>query len=261
MGGIAESIGSGISSLGSGVGNIVGSFTGATQAGKGAQKAAEAQQASAQAGIDEQRRQFDEMMKVLAPYVGAGTGAIQGMQPYAQAGAPALAAQQALAGLAGPEAQQAAIAQIASSPEMQAMVKQGEEAMLQRAAATGGLRGGNVQAALAQFRPQMLSELINQQYGRLGGLTALGQQSTQNLAQLGQASAAGQGAGGLQTAANIASLLGQQGAAEAGGIMGKYGVTHQAFGDLVSLLGAMSGKSGDKGGSSSGGMMKLFGGP
>lgn len=229
-----------------GVGDVIGTITGSKQAARGAEKAADVQAASAQAGIDEQRRQFDEMMKVLAPYVGAGTGAIAGMQPYAQAGAPALAAQQALAGLAGPEAQQAAIQQISQSPEMQALTKQGEEAMLQRAAATGGLRGGNVQAALAQFRPQMLSELINQQYGRLGGLTALGQQTTQNLAQLGQASAAGQGAGGLQTAANIANLLGQQGAAEAGGIMGKYGQTGAAFNNLLKLMsvGAGAAKAG-----------------
>lgn len=241
MGGIASGIGDAFTTLGSGFGKVVGSITGATQAAKGAERAADVQAAASQAGIEEQRRQFDEMMKVLSPYVQAGTGAMAGLQPYAQAGAPALAAQQALAGLAGPEAQQAAIAQLSASPEMQAMVKQGEEAMLQRAAATGGLRGGNIQAALAQFRPQVLSELINRQYGRLGGLTSLGQQTTQNIAQLGQASAAGQGAGGLQTAANIANLLGEQGAAQAGGIMGKYGRTSAAFGDLLDIVGAAAG--------------------
>ena len=78
--------------------------------------------------------------------------------------------------------------------------------MLQRASATGGLRGGNIQGALAQFRPQMLNSLIEQQYGRLGGMTALGQQS-----------AAGVGAAGQQTGVNVANLLGQQGAAQAGG--------------------------------------------
>jgi hypothetical protein len=78
------------------------------------------------------------------------------------------------------------------------------------------LRGGNVQAALAQFRPQVLSELIGQQYSRLGGLTALGQETTSNLARLGQASAAGTGAAAQESGANIASLLAQQGAAQAG---------------------------------------------
>lgn len=89
---------------------------------------------------------------------------------------------------------------------MLAMTQQGENAILQQGSATGGLRGGNTQGALAQFRPQMLSNLINQQYGRLGGIT-----------QMGQASAAGVGAAGMQSGAQIADLLGQQGAAVAGG--------------------------------------------
>jgi hypothetical protein len=93
--------------------------------------------------------------------------------------------------------------------------------LLQRASATGGLRGGNIQAALAQFRPQMLQQAIEDQYGRLGGLTALGQTTTQNIAQLGQASAAGQSAAGLQTGADIAGLLGIQGAARAGSRLGQ----------------------------------------
>ena len=109
-----------------------------------------------------------------------------------------------------------AISALEAGPEFQALTQAGEEAILQSAAATGGLRGGQTQAALAQFRPQVLSSLINQQYSRLGGLTALGQTTTQNVAQLGQAAAAGQAAAGQQTAANISNLFGQQGAAQAG---------------------------------------------
>lgn len=157
-----------------------------------ANKASKTQAEASRMGIEEQRRQFDAMQKILAPYVQAGTGAMGGMQ--------------GLAGLSGPEAQQAAIAALSGSPEMQAMLQQGENAMLQNAAATGGLRGGNLQGALAQYRPQVLSQLINQQYSRLGGI-----------AQLGQASAAGVGSAGMQTGQGIAQLLQQQGAAQAGG--------------------------------------------
>ena len=96
--------------------------------------------------------------------------------------------------------------------------------MLQNASATGGLRGGNVQGALAQFRPQLLNQLIEQQYSRLGGLTSLG-----------QASAAGQATAGMQTGTNIANLLGQQGQALAGGAMGKGGVVQQTFGNLMQM--------------------------
>jgi hypothetical protein len=111
---------------------------------RAAGKAAGQQADAAQAGIEEQRRQFEEMQKLLAPYV--------------QAGQPALQAQQAMLGLGGAEAQQQAIAGVEQSPLLQALMRQGEEAMLQQASATGGLRGGNMQAALAQFRPQMLQE-------------------------------------------------------------------------------------------------------
>lgn len=184
--------------------------------GQAAESAAETQAQASEAGIAEQRRQFDKVQELLKPYVEAGTGAIEGLQPYAEAGVPAMQAQQALLGLAGPEAQRKAIAELAAGPQMQALVQQGENALLQQASATGGLRGGNIQAALAQFRPQVLSELIGQQYSRLGGLTALGQETTSNLARLGQASAAGTGAAAQESGANIASLLAQQGAAQAG---------------------------------------------
>jgi hypothetical protein len=156
-----------------------------------AESAAAAQTGAAQAGIEEQRRQFDAVQKLLAPYVSAGQ--------------PALEAQQAFLGLRGPEAERAAIERIRGGETFQALASQGEEALLQRASATGGLRGGNIQGALAQFRPALLSNLIEQQYGRLGGMTALGQQS-----------AAGVGAAGQQTGVNVANLLGQQGAAQAG---------------------------------------------
>jgi len=181
-------------------------------AGNAAQAAAETQSAAADAGIEEQRRQFDKMQEILAPYVTTGTDA--------------MAQQRALTGLDGPEAQAAAMQLISDSPEMAAMAQQGENALLQQGSATGGLRGGNIQGALAQFRPQMLSSLINQQYGRLGGL-----------AQMGQASAAGVGAGAMQTGANVADLLGQQGAAIAGGQIAAGNAAQQP----LNMIGQMAG--------------------
>jgi hypothetical protein len=105
--------------------------------------------------------------------------------PYAQAGRDALAQQRALAGLDGPEAQQAALSQLENSPQFQSMVQQSEQGILANASATGGLRGGNTQQALAQNRPQLLSQLIDQQYGRLGGLAGAGQQGSQFTSGLG----------------------------------------------------------------------------
>jgi hypothetical protein len=186
-----------------------------------AESAAGAQAGAAAEGIAEQRRQFDEIQKLLAPYVQAGQGAISGFQPFQEAGAQAFEQQQALAGLRGPEAQQAAISQVEQSPFLQAQIQQGEEAMLQRASATGGLRGGNIQAALAQFRPQMLQQAIEQQYGRLGGFAGAGLGVTEQLYRGGQASAANQASAAGTMGSNVANLLQQQGAAQAGGALGR----------------------------------------
>lgn len=176
---------------------LLGTLTmGASMQSEAAEDAAQAQADAAQAAIDEQRRQFDAMRTALQPYVDAGILGLEDMQ--------------ALLGLAGPDRQAAAVQGIQNSPMFQSLVQQGEQGILQNASATGGLRGGNTQAALAQFGPQMLNEFINQRYSRLGGL-----------AQLGQGSAAGVGAAGLQTGTQIADLLGQQGAAKAGGILGQ----------------------------------------
>ena len=225
---------------------VGGGLIGSQMTSSATRSASETQAGAAQAGIDEQRRQNEAVQQLLAPYVQAGggalgayapyqqagAGALPTLQQYAQAGAPALEQQQALIGLRGPEAQRQAIAGIEGGQQFQALSRQGENALLQNASATGGLRGGNIQGALGQFRPQLLNELINQQYGRLGGLAATGGTVAQNLAssglsatgelaRIGQASAAGVGTAGSQTGANIANLLGQQGAATAGGIMGQ----------------------------------------
>lgn len=225
---------------------VGGGLIGSQMTSSATRSASETQAGAAQAGIDEQRRRNEAVQQLLAPYVqagggalgayapyqAAGAGALPTLQQYAQAGAPALEQQQALLGLRGPEAERAAIQRISGGEQFKALTEQGEGALLSRASATGNLRGGNIQGALAEFRPQLLSRLIDQQYGRLGGLAATGGNvagslassglsATGELARIGQASAAGVGTAGSQTGANIANLLGQQGAATAGGIMGQ----------------------------------------
>lgn len=194
------------------IGDIIGDITGSNDAADAASKAGDLQYQAAIKGVEEQRRQFDKLVELMAPYVSAGTGA--------------MGAQQNLLGLNGSGAQQSAINALSNSPQMQSMLKQGENALLQNASATGGLRGGNTQAALAQFRPQLLNQMIQQQFSNLGGLS-----------QLGQASAAGQASAGMQTGANIGNLLQQGGAAQAGAAMAQGGATQQGFKNLLGLGG------------------------
>lgn len=195
-------------------------FTGVTSANIQAQAAtiaAGTESAATQTAIDEQIRQFDAMQELMKPWVDQGTQALGNLGQYEAAGSDALSQQRALMGLDGQDAQRAAIEGIAGGSEMSAMIGQGENAMLQQGAATGGLRGGNIQGALAQFRPQMLSSLINSQYSKLGGLIDMGQGITMNRAALGQASSAGMAAGGMQNASSLGDLFMRQGGAIAGG--------------------------------------------
>lgn len=205
-----------MSAVGDAIGDVVGGITGASQAADAAEEAAQTQAQSAQAGIAEQKRQFDALQRLLSPYAAAGPGS--------------LAAQQALLGLSGASAQKKAMDALAGGQQYQTMLKQGENAMLQNASATGGLRGGNLQAAMAQFRPQLLNSMIQQQYQNLGGLTSLGQNA-----------AAGVGNAGMQTGANVSNLLQQQGAAIAGGQIAQGNQVSNTFNQLAGLLGMSAG--------------------
>lgn len=169
-------------------------------------KAGKAQSDAAMAGVAEQRAAREQMYKLLQPWIaGGGKG---------------LEEQLALLGL-GPEGSQAAaINEQAQNPLFLALAKQGEDAILANASATGGLRGGDVHGALAEFRPRLLNDFITQQYERLAGLSRMGQNS-----------AAGVGAAGMESASNIAQLLGEAGAAKAGAYLGK----GQAWGNVLSL--------------------------
>lgn len=172
------------------VGGAVAIYSANAQA-EAAKDAANAQKKAAKMGIREQQRQFDITQQNFAPYLQAGTQGLTG--------------QQDILGLNGPEAQAAAIQAIQGSPQFSSMLQQGEGALLQNASATGGLRGGNTQGALMNFRPMLLNQLLSEQYNRLGGLAGMG-----------QASAAGQANIGQQNANSISNLLAQQGAAQAG---------------------------------------------
>ncbi|MBQ5963141.1 hypothetical protein [Massilia sp. ZL223] len=197
-------------------GTVAGGYMSSKAQSKAAGQAADAQERTSELGIEEQRRQFDQIQKLLSPFVNAGAGA--------------LGAQQNLLGLNGAGAQQTAVDAVEMSPQFSALAKQGEEAILANASATGGLRGGNALGALAQFRPQLLAQLIDQQYSRLGGL-----------AQMGQASAAGVGSAGMQTGNNVAQLLGQQGAAQAGAALAAGNAKSQLISSGFNALGALVG--------------------
>lgn len=197
-------------------GAVVGGVMSSNAQKDAASTAADAQTQSSQASIAEQQRQFDALQKLLAPYVGAGTGS--------------LTAQQNMLGLNGNDAQQQSIDSIQNGAQFQALQQQGNNAILQNASATGGLRGGNVQGALAQFSPQLLNQMINEQYTKLGGMTSLGQNA-----------AAMQGNAGMQSANNISAQLNQIGAANAGNALAAGKADAQLWSGIGSSVGTLGG--------------------
>lgn len=192
------------------------------QSSAGDAAAAATRDANAQA-IAEQQRQFDAVRQLLAPYVSAGTGA--------------LGAQQNLIGLNGNGPQQDAINALQASPQFTSALKLGENRILANASATGGLRGGNTQAALAQFSPALLSSLINDQYSRLGGLTSIGQNA-----------AAGVGNAGMATGNNVAQLLANTGSANAGAALANGRADATLGNGITGALGQLVGSGALRGG-------------
>jgi hypothetical protein len=181
-----------------GVGAIAGgamAYAGAKSQQKAAREAANVQAAAGREAIAANSENFQQMKAMVQPYYTAGYDTLQ--------------SQLDLLGENGPEAQQKAIAYIASDPMAQAMAQQGEQGILQNASATGGLRGGNIQAALAQFRPQLLQSMINDRYSKLQGIT-----------QLGQAAAAQQASAQLNYGQQTSNLLTGIGNAQAQGLIG-----------------------------------------
>lgn len=173
-----------------------------------ANTAAAAQTEAAQLGIDEQRRQFE---------IAQGN-----MQPYMQAGENALGQQQALSGALGPEAQQAAYDAIQGSAGFQSALQQGETSILQNAAATGGVRGGNTQGALAQYSPALLGQAVDQRYSQLGGLSGMG-----------MGAASGISTAGMNMGSNISNAMNQQGNIAAQQALGSYNMQRDFLGDLA----------------------------
>lgn len=200
-----------------GVAAAVGGAYLSSQASKSAASdAADAQTQSSDAAIAQQNKQFEALQALLKPYTEAGTGA--------------LTAQQNLLGLNGNDAQSTAISGIQNGSNYQLLNQAGQNSVLQNAAATGGIRGGNVQSSLANYSSNLLNSLVQQQYSNLGGITSLGQNA-----------AAGVGNAGMSNASQVSSLLQSQGSANAASALASGQANSQLYSSLGSSLGTYFG--------------------
>lgn len=202
--------------------SILGSVMGGNSQKKAAQSAQRSQEGMSREAIAEQQRQFDQLQALLKPYVSAGTGALAG--------------QQDLLGLNGQQAQQGAIGNLENSPFFKSQYQQAENAMLQNAAATGGLRGGNFQEALADNRSNMLYNTVQGQLQGYGNLVAGGQNA-----------AAGVGTAGQNFANQVGQQLNGIGAGQAGYALAKGQANQNMMNGIFAGAGAI-GKIGQQAG-------------
>lgn len=122
---------------------------------------------------------------------------IRAMMPVVNQGQQAGDMQAALSGALGPQAQAQAFANYQSSPGQQYLRDEAEQALIRQAAATGGLRGGNVLQALQQNAIGLAAQDYQNQFNRLGTMADRGLQGLGYQANLyGQASNAASAAGG-----------------------------------------------------------------
>ncbi|KUY74589.1 hypothetical protein WI25_01565 [Burkholderia cepacia] len=207
------------------------------------------------AGIAEQQREFDTIRGLLAPFQKTGTDALgwyTNAQNLYNGGVNTLGGMVGqlgnLTGANGNDAQEAAIKALTSNPIYTNSMNLGQQAILANASATGGLRGGNTNYSLGYLPGQVLANVMQTQIGNLGSaingqstlLNGMGNAVSQigNLVNVGENAAAGTGQAALTTGNNITSLIGQQGAAQAGGTLG---TTNAITGGLNSLTSALGG--------------------
>ena len=134
------------------------SLLGSNQSSKAAKS-----QADAYSRAQELQRQNIEYAKgQLSPYADAGRGALQQYQNILSGG----------------------LDNYESSDFFKNYIQQANRGVAGAAAATGGLRGGNVQGLLAQIRPDLLNSLRQQELGNQGSLIGNGLQAGGALAKI-----------------------------------------------------------------------------
>lgn len=191
--------------------SFLGGILGAKSAKKGSRKAEAAQ--------------LDYLNRALGVQTEQRAQDREDFAPWRTEGAAALGQQGDILGLHGADPQAAAIAQLQNSPFYQSLYRNGLEANLQNASATGGIRGGNEVDSLADFGRDTLAQTIQQQLGNLGTVSGQGIGATGMGVQAGDA---------LSQA--IASILGNQGQVRAGGILTRAGITQGMWNNAGGFL-------------------------
>lgn len=133
-------------------------------------------------------------------------------------------------GLGGPEAERAALNDYIESPGQAFLRERGRREVLASAAATGGLRGGNVMKELTEFGIGTAATDLDNRLNRLRGVADSGDYA--NLSRAGMSA---------DDAYNVANLNVAEGNARASGITARSGAIRNS---LAKIAGAFTGTGG-----------------
>lgn len=191
--------------------SAIGSFFGGKSAKKASKNAEAAQLAYLEKALGEQQRQFDITRQDYAPLTALLGPSVKGLSD--------------LIGVNGNEAWEAALGRVQDSPTLARIIQNGEDSILANASATGGLRGGDIQRGLADFRGDAFIDELSAEMSRYAGLVGLGSGATDSIS-----------AFGANKANNVSNLFGQQGQVRAGGILTRGGINNQMWNNAGSGL-------------------------
>ena len=142
---------------------VVGGAISSNQANGAANRAASAQERAAQLSVDEQRRQFDLARQDQAPWLAAGTDALGRQTAFLNGD----------------------FSGFMNSPDYKYALSQGLDTIDHRAAANGGLFGGGNTRDAIRFGSGLATQNADNYFSKLAGMSGTGQNTAQNLGQLG----------------------------------------------------------------------------
>lgn len=204
---------------------LAGSLFSAKKGADASKNAANAQNAAAVAalglqkqGLDFTKQQYTQGRADMAPWLAAGKQALNQFQIET--------------------GQKAGASKFKTQPGYAFQLSEGTKGVINNLAALGMKNSGSALKALTRFRTGLADQSFNSYLDRLGGMSGVGQATSQNTATLGQ-----QAAGAVNQGLNsMGQTLGQGADARASGYVGSANAWQSAIGDTTSNLSNVLGR-------------------
>ena len=209
---------------------IIGSsLLGAESASSAAETAAQASGQASAASIAEQRRQYDQNRADQAPYLAAGTGAINRLAAGVAPGGEFSGSFDSAGFLANQD------------PGYGFRMSEGMKALERSAASRGGLLSGATLKGAQRYGQDLASQEYQNAFNRYQINRGNQLNPLQSLAGVGQTTAAGLGAYGANMAGNIGNAYMTSAANTGNAAMAAAGLRNSAYGGSANMLGRMYG--------------------